>query len=468
MCKRPKLIVNPQAKYLLHRGAIPFVCGVEYTPFEVLADLSVTGLLSRHYVDTTKVEDILYIKDSCYLCVAGNRFPLFVALPCFRCSECSHEYRKEIENRALIEAAHSGTVIFYTLSYDNEHLPKDGLCKSHVVRAFKRLRTHISRYLDFECNFINLYVGEYGTDASRTMRPHYHGLLFVEQRLTSSQLWQLRRMFPFRNRALFYQEHKRLKDFWPYGIIGDFQVARNPAALTRYVTKYITKQHYFIDDPHNSFAVQKEKFNGHYNPCFVQMPRRFGLGSRHLSHYKDTILNSSDLSIRININGSILRIGIPKIFIQKLFPSLGRICPSARYHVAVASHCLHRLRLLGYDKDELRHLTERLSPYLYLLEFDCKRRERRKIELTQSLYLQVNSIDFFLEVFETLMRDELSNCLTDSEFRENIQLKSDFYKCKELPEISYQVRCLESSLKAEHDVNYCKKILVDSYFDRII
>lgn len=57
---------------------------------------------------------------------------------------------------------------FVTLTYNDEHLPKDGqLKKKHLQDYFKRLRkTEKFKYYA---------VGEYGTEGNR---PHYHALIF--------------------------------------------------------------------------------------------------------------------------------------------------------------------------------------------------------------------------------------------------------------------------------------------------
>lgn len=463
MCTRPKLIINPQSKYLLHNADTTYVCGCQYFPYEVLSKLRVDSLVSPFDVDTCSPEDILFIKDSSYIVIDGNRFPLFISLPCGKCQECRSDYRKEIENRALIEASHCGTVIFYTLTYDDYHLPTHGLNKKHVVSAFKRLRTHIDRYLDFPCHFTNLYVGEYGTNSAYTLRPHYHGLLFIRESLTPQQIFKLWSLFfPF-GRSDFYQKHSNLKHWWYHGERFDFEVARSVPALVRYVTKYITKQFLFNDD--SRFAVAKERDERHWTQPFVQMPKSIGLGCRCIDYYKDFILKSTDMSITINCHGKYLRIGIPRIFIQKIFPSLGKVCVNAIYYFSLANRLIRRMQVVGFRDDEISLYKSWIEKYDYLGHFDIKSKQRRHLESAYIYYDRILDRSLIRNLFENIVLNHLSTCYTTSQFYENIQLKSSFYKNKVLPDTDYQFQVLDKRLKAECDVNYTKNKLIDSAFD---
>lgn len=95
---------------------------------------------------------------------------------CGKCYACRHNKTQTWIDRIEMEA--KGSVhrpLFITMTYDDTHLPRnrngDGcLCLKHVQDFFKRLRKDISpakvRYI---------YLGEYG---GRTVRPHYHIILF--------------------------------------------------------------------------------------------------------------------------------------------------------------------------------------------------------------------------------------------------------------------------------------------------
>lgn len=189
MCEHPLVIMSPQSViYASCSGAEVYFQGVSYT--YPTYNTVVSDFLSHyHSMDAPDVYEI--VKSSCIL-YNGVSYPLLTCLPCSKCRFCREDYRQQIEYRAAIEAVNSGCVIYYTLTYDDLHLPECGLYKPHVIDAFKRLRNYCERYLDFDCHFTNLYVGEYGGDRHR---PHYHGLLFIQESLTDKQILAFRELF---------------------------------------------------------------------------------------------------------------------------------------------------------------------------------------------------------------------------------------------------------------------------------
>lgn len=71
--------------------------------------------------------------------------------------------------RCVLEARLHDRNSFITLTYNDEHLPKDkSLDKTHLQKFFKRLRKQKGRFKYYAC-------GEYG---DRTQRAHYHACLF--------------------------------------------------------------------------------------------------------------------------------------------------------------------------------------------------------------------------------------------------------------------------------------------------
>lgn len=89
-------------------------------------------------------------------------------LPCGTCEQCRIDQSNQTSTRALIEAQKWPKNAFVTLTYDNEHLPKDRSLKMRDLQLFwKRLR---KKY-----NIRYLACGEYGP---KTHRPHYHAIIF--------------------------------------------------------------------------------------------------------------------------------------------------------------------------------------------------------------------------------------------------------------------------------------------------
>lgn len=92
-----------------------------------------------------------------------------VPLPCGSCVQCMINKAKEWAVRCCLEALEHEENYFITLTYDNEHLPKDGaLHKEDLQKFFKRLRKAFGSFRYFAC-------GEYGKAGQR---PHFHALVF--------------------------------------------------------------------------------------------------------------------------------------------------------------------------------------------------------------------------------------------------------------------------------------------------
>lgn len=101
----------------------------------------------------------------------------YATVPCGRCPQCQMTRRSEWSFRLAEELRHSFSATFITLTYDDEHLTygenHPTLVKSDVQNFMKKLR-----YQQKLCSelLIRFYiVGEYGP---KTLRPHYHGILF--------------------------------------------------------------------------------------------------------------------------------------------------------------------------------------------------------------------------------------------------------------------------------------------------
>jgi hypothetical protein len=89
---------------------------------------------------------------------------------CGQCLPCRTNKRRLWTHRILLESMTHEDNAFVTLTYDNDHLPKDGTLVPADLRNWqKNLRYHA----DIDLRFFS--VGEYG---EKTKRPHYHAAVF--------------------------------------------------------------------------------------------------------------------------------------------------------------------------------------------------------------------------------------------------------------------------------------------------
>lgn len=92
-------------------------------------------------------------------------------IPCSQCIGCRLEHARQWAMRCMHEAALYEDNCFITLTYDNDHLPKNGFLERRDFQLFmKRLRKHFAGV-----TIRTFYCGEYG---SKLGRPHFHAILF--------------------------------------------------------------------------------------------------------------------------------------------------------------------------------------------------------------------------------------------------------------------------------------------------
>jgi hypothetical protein len=147
-------------------------------------------------------------------------------LPCGKCLACKLSKAREWAVRCVLEASQYDNSCFITLTYDDEHLPEDGLLHRKDLTDFiKRLRKkHEIRY--FGC-------GEYGGSGHTVVngktlehgRPHFHLIIFG--------------FFPgdWKNGS-----SREISELWPFGFnyVDDCNF-RTCNYVARYTTKKIYK-----------------------------------------------------------------------------------------------------------------------------------------------------------------------------------------------------------------------------------
>lgn len=98
-----------------------------------------------------------------------------VAVPCGRCPVCKRNRINQWVFRLMQEDKHSSSSYFLTLTYNTDNIPISSngfktLLKKDYQDFMKRLRHYAP-----DVSLRYYAVGEYG---SKTMRPHYHAILF--------------------------------------------------------------------------------------------------------------------------------------------------------------------------------------------------------------------------------------------------------------------------------------------------
>lgn len=206
-------------------------------------------------------------------------------VPCGKCNFCLSNKRSDWSFRLGQELKRASSAKFLTLTYADCKLPVNPtsglleLCKEDMVLFMKRLRKENSKLSDEKIRFYS--VGEYGT---RTLRPHYHSIMF----------------------NLHPDVITRLPKLWQMGNIHCGEVT--PASI-HYVTKYV---------------INRAMDYAGREPPFALMSRRPGIGADYLrTHEKWHNVKSRNYG---QVNG--IKTRLPRYYKDRFYNSAER----ALYH----------------------------------------------------------------------------------------------------------------------------------------
>lgn len=213
-------------------------------------------------------------------------FPIDV--PCGQCIGCRLERSRQWALRCLNEASLYDNNCFITLTYDEDHLPKDGsLHKEHFQKFMKRLRKMFPRTKGDSIRYF--HCGEYGEQLGR---PHYHACIFNFD-FNDKKLWKI-------NNGERYYTSDTLSKLWPdgYSIIGNVTF-ESAAYVARYIMKKVTGD------------VSESHYDGK-TPEYTTMSRRPGIGKQWFDKYADDIRRTGHMVV----NGK--RVMPPKFYEKEL------------------------------------------------------------------------------------------------------------------------------------------------------
>ena len=115
--------------------------------------------------------------------IAKELYPGSVVIPCGKCLGCRLDYSRQWADRMMLELETSGSAVFVTLTYDNDHAT---CCKTDeygndmfytlVKKDFQDFMKRLRGSSLVNGKKLRFYAaGEYGDN---TFRPHYHAILF--------------------------------------------------------------------------------------------------------------------------------------------------------------------------------------------------------------------------------------------------------------------------------------------------
>lgn len=228
-------------------------------------------------------------------------------VPCGKCNFCLQAKRSDWTFRLLQEDKVSKSSHFITFTYEDDQLPESGdLSKRDCQLFIKRLRQeNVAKVRHFT-------VGEYG---SRTLRPHYHSIVF----------------------NLLPNTVNRLDRIWGKGIVHVGDVTR---ASIHYVAKYMINR---VGD-----------FGGR-EPPFSLMSRRPGIGVSYVASMRGWHLDDMRNYSQVNgIKGRLPRYLRDKIFSKEQREQLSSEIDSKELYLEELE------RLKAFHDDPSQYFAERL------------------------------------------------------------------------------------------------------------
>lgn len=197
-------------------------------------------------------------------------------LPCGQCRGCRLRRSAEWALRCVHEASLHERNSFVTLTYDAEHLPRDGsLNVKHWQDFAKRLRKAVGPFRFFHC-------GEYGDG---NLRPHYHACMFGVD-------FSGDRVLVGHKRGNDLFTSKLLEETWGKGMV---RIGSLTFASAAYVARYVMKKAKGKDLRRYERVDVETGECYSVRPEYVTMSRRPGVGAAWLDKFHGDVYPSDEV-----------------------------------------------------------------------------------------------------------------------------------------------------------------------------
>lgn len=266
-----------------------------------------------------------------------------VYLPCGQCYACRIARSRDWAVRCVLEARAFGDEnCFITLTYNDDHLPKDlSLHKEDFQKFMKRLRKNSGLKIRY------YMCGEYG---DLYQRPHYHACLFGYKPKDLVLLFQ-------KNGVKLYRS-SFLEKCWTFGFVTVGNVTYESAA---YVARYILKKQTGLSA------------DAHYNgrlPEYTNMSLKPGIGTSYFEKYSDEVYNRDFVVVRDGIKAQ-----VPRYFDSIYDRYYGEGAFEANVKPKRAESSLEQ-----FEKNPVEFTLNRVVGRAVAKEVSAKQKLRRKLE----------------------------------------------------------------------------------------
>lgn len=305
------------------RGIVRYKYATAYNKQQFVKKVEEDG---NEIYDVRRERVIDYDKvDTSYVITPFGVQPIFLVVPCGKCELCREKQVQQWCTRAMLESeGYNDYPMFVTLTYDEAHLPEDGLSEESVTLFVKRLRKFLGKE-----RIKYMVCGEYG---SKHGRPHYHFMFFgISRRPEETYQQYFYRVTDVcckawsgdlrSNNARTFVRYKGNKQdgdgFKLYeeqiGMVCVKPVEKNARGVASYVTKYMLK---------GSNAKKGQ------NPCFFHYSKSFGK-EFVLAHKKDIIQwllsdVNENFKMKSKFGGQVTDVHFTKTMLDYIVPRLAK------------------------------------------------------------------------------------------------------------------------------------------------
>lgn len=452
-CENPVVIFHPNVISYLHRASY-YTAHNEESEFSYISSYDMELIyndplkwLRDNFPPCSSVHDV---KAYSLVTEDGEVFPVYMEVPCNACFSCRVKKLNSLSQQMefeLLTAVESCSNFFVTLTYNNKHLPKSGLCRKDVQDYIKRLRSYISKNVgeDESKQIKFMYSGEYG---SLNRRPHYHltvihfpiyklGNNLSHSMLIFEYLWSdyknvnMKNCIPFSDYSTNYYgkltpESQLHYDTYNKGYVHVRKIVDNNSA--RYVAKYVGKGSAPLDGMEKPFFQKSINFGMAYFNERVKP---------QLNTNKKNVFTYVGLDYKVKENMSVCQ-----YYLNKYLPSISRVIPpKVRLAFLNMRSCL-------YEMTRYKKFQDKKYYYIQLFE-----------EHLPPSYMCIPTFRlFFNSLRDFKMRKMFSFKFFDTIFHENFKLVRDFF---EYYNDNYKNKIDELSSY----FNYRSKFIIDSMSD---
>lgn len=265
-CSNPQMIVNRRVLSMLSRSS----CTINFEGREILGQRTLYKLIYK-YKEMPDPAARMEFKTRLFSVYAvdrtGHKHRVFMEVPCGKCALCNEKKRSTWSFRVQAECqAYEQMPFMTTLTYNQAHLPKEGVNHEDFNVFIRRLRDNLRNTYQYTDPVRYFYCGEYGTKHGR---PHYHALLWGMPDFS----WYKENV----EEVSFYEYYTRMQDLinsaWCKRKVGRYaeeeeigytytKLVDNTYGAIRYCTKYMTKRSKAQSEDMNETFCSSSRGNG--------------------------------------------------------------------------------------------------------------------------------------------------------------------------------------------------------------